>query len=304
MIDFIGDIHGYADELEALLQKLGYVKVEKGYSHKDRKVLFVGGYIDRGPKIRETLEIVKTMCDNGEALALLGNHEYNALCFFMKDAEGNHLRKHSPKNVDQISETIKQFEGREEEWKNYLEWFKTLPLYLETANFRAVHACWDDKSIKYLRNVLPNDKLTDERIVESAVKGSPLFEAIDIVLKGKELPLPGGLTFLDKGGEARAHYRIRWWENPANLSPYELSIHPIAGLKDLGQAPVILDDGDYYLADEKPVFFGHYWLDGERPELFRNNICCLDYSVANDGKLAAYRYNGEDELQEEGFVWV
>jgi len=26
MIDFIGDIHGHADELEALLQKMGYTK--------------------------------------------------------------------------------------------------------------------------------------------------------------------------------------------------------------------------------------------------------------------------------------
>ena len=58
MIDFIGDIHGHADKLEALLIKLGYFKVNGAYSHPHRKVLFVGDYIDRGPKIRETLQIV------------------------------------------------------------------------------------------------------------------------------------------------------------------------------------------------------------------------------------------------------
>ena len=53
MIDFIGDIHGHADKLEELLVKLGYVKVNGAYSHPERKALFVGDYIDRGPKIEK-----------------------------------------------------------------------------------------------------------------------------------------------------------------------------------------------------------------------------------------------------------
>ena len=78
MIDLIGDIHGHADKLEELLLKLGYAKNNGAYSHPHRKVLFVGDYIDRGPKIRETLEIVKSMVDSENAIALMGNHEYNA----------------------------------------------------------------------------------------------------------------------------------------------------------------------------------------------------------------------------------
>ena len=31
--DVIGDIHGHSDELEVLLQKLGYLKVNGVYSH-------------------------------------------------------------------------------------------------------------------------------------------------------------------------------------------------------------------------------------------------------------------------------
>jgi predicted MPP superfamily phosphohydrolase len=78
MIDIIGDIHGHADKLEALLQKLGYAKHNGAYAHPEHTVLFVGDYIDRGPKIRETLEIVKAMVESLNALALMGNHEYNA----------------------------------------------------------------------------------------------------------------------------------------------------------------------------------------------------------------------------------
>jgi predicted MPP superfamily phosphohydrolase len=78
MIDLIGDIHGHADQLEALLQKLGYTKTNGAYAHPEATALFVGDYIDRGPKIRETLEIVKAMVESLNALALMGNHEYNA----------------------------------------------------------------------------------------------------------------------------------------------------------------------------------------------------------------------------------
>ncbi len=69
MIDFIGDIHGHADKLEGLLLQLGYIKSGNTYSHPNRKVLFVGDYIDRGPKIRETLAIVKAMVDSDNAIA-------------------------------------------------------------------------------------------------------------------------------------------------------------------------------------------------------------------------------------------
>lgn len=94
MIDFIGDIHGHADKLEELLQKLGYTKNDGIYSHCNRKVMFVGDYIDRGPKIRESLQIIKTMVESDNAIALMGNHEYNALCFHFQETEGEHLRKH------------------------------------------------------------------------------------------------------------------------------------------------------------------------------------------------------------------
>ena len=87
MIDLIGDIHGHADKLEELLIKLGYSNKSGLYAHPNRKALFVGDFIDRGPKIRETLAIVKAMVESGNAIALMGNHEYNALCFHFQETE-------------------------------------------------------------------------------------------------------------------------------------------------------------------------------------------------------------------------
>jgi predicted MPP superfamily phosphohydrolase len=81
MYDIIGDIHGYAGPLKKLLEKLGYTENDGAWHHPHSKVIFVGDYIDRGPAIRETLQIVKSMADNGNAIALMGNHEYNAMAF-------------------------------------------------------------------------------------------------------------------------------------------------------------------------------------------------------------------------------
>ena len=302
MIDLIGDIHGHADELEALLQKMGYVRKHGVYSHPERKVLFVGDYIDRGPKIREALAIVKGMVDSGNAVALMGNHEYNALCFHFQETEGGHLRKHLIKNIIQHYKTLKQFQNRQDEYEMYLDWFKTLPLYYETENFRAVHACWDYDNIDFLRKTLVNDRLTDDLIYESVKKGTRLYEAIDETLKGKELAMPNGLSFTDKDGTIRDHIRIKWWENPANQTFKSISVIPIESLPAQPLSNSVTPDS-YYLEDDRPVFFGHYWLRGT-PSPNRMNVCCLDYSVAKEGSLVAYRFDHESELKQDKLTYL
>jgi hypothetical protein len=303
MIDFIGDIHGYANELEALLQKLGYAKKSGAYAHPQRKVLFVGDYIDRGPQIKETLEIVKAMVDTENAIALMGNHEYNALCFHYQETEGGHLRKHEIKNIIQHYETLKQFQNKQKEYESYLEWFKSLPLFYETDSFRAVHACWDNNNIQYLRDNLINDRLTDELIYQSVKIGTPLNRAIDQTLKGKEMKMPSGNFFTDKDGTKREDIRIKWWENPAQMTYKSISIEPIDHLPEQAIVMTELKSLDYYPKDDKKVFFGHYWLKGE-PSLYKENICCLDYSVAKNGKLVAYRLDEENRLDNAKFVYV
>jgi len=303
MIDFIGDIHGHSDKLEELLQKLGYTKTNGAYSHPNRKVLFVGDYIDKGPKIRETLQIIKAMVDSENAIALMGNHEYNALCFHFQETEGGHLRKHVIENIIQHYETLKQFQNRQREYEEYLEWFKTLPLYYETDNFKAVHACWDNNQIEYLRKTLVNDRLTDELIYQSVRKGSALYEAIDQTLKGKEMKMPDGLFFTDNYGTQRTKIRIKWWEDPSAMTYQSISVHPIDTLPEHPIELSELKSQEFYSDKDKNVFFGHYWLQGE-PSLYRENICCLDYSVAKGGVLVAYRLTGERNLNINNIIYV
>ncbi len=303
MIDFIGDIHGHADELEQLLTKLGYSKLNGVYAHPTRKVLFVGDYVDRGPKIRETLQIVRRMVENGNAIALMGNHEYNALCFHFQETEGGHLRKHEIKNIIQHYETLKQFENRQAEYEDYLNWFKTLPLYYETETFKAVHACWDNQHIEFLRDSLVNDRLTDELIYQSVKKGSKLNLAVEETLKGKEIKMPNGLFFNDHQGTQRTEIRIKWWEDPAKMTYKSISVEHLESLPEESIELAQLSSLEFHGEDEMNVFFGHYWFKNN-PAIIKGNVCCLDYSVAKGGKLVAYRYDGESVLSSGNLIYV
>lgn len=95
MYDLIGDIHGHAAELVQLLNALGYQKSHGVHGHPERKVILLGDFIDRGPQIRQVLEIVRPMVEEGKALAVMGNHELNALAYHTEDPEqpGEYLRQ-------------------------------------------------------------------------------------------------------------------------------------------------------------------------------------------------------------------
>ncbi len=79
--DMIGDVHGCADELELLLEKLGYARDENGvFAHaENRKVVFLGDLVDRGPRVGDVLEIARMMIEAGTALGVAGNHDEKLL---------------------------------------------------------------------------------------------------------------------------------------------------------------------------------------------------------------------------------
>src|SRR5437879_674475 len=132
MYDLIGDVHGHAAELADLLTALGYAPAGQTYRHPaGRRVVFLGDYVDRGPEIRRTLEVVRGMVAAGDALAVLGNHEFNALAFHTPDPAclGESLRPHTPKNVRQHRATLDQLTPGE--LADALNWFRTLPAWLD-----------------------------------------------------------------------------------------------------------------------------------------------------------------------------
>ncbi|MFC1665530.1 metallophosphoesterase [Pseudomonadota bacterium] len=83
--DIIGDIHGCYLSLVFLLEKLGYQQLDGIYKHSQRRVIFLGDFIDRGPCQREVIDTVRPMIESETALSVMGNHEYNAITYYTHD---------------------------------------------------------------------------------------------------------------------------------------------------------------------------------------------------------------------------
>jgi len=85
--DIVGDVHGCCDELESLLRQLGYEvtafapggpTLTSGpvYAHpQGRKAVFVGDLVDRGPRILDSVRLVRSMVAAGSAFCVPGNHD-------------------------------------------------------------------------------------------------------------------------------------------------------------------------------------------------------------------------------------
>lgn len=299
--DLIGDIHGHADKLISLLDKLGYKTSAKGYCHPERKVIFLGDFIDRGENLRQhqkLLEVVMTMIENGHALAVMGNHEFNALAFHTQH-NGEPLRPHTSRNISQHQAFLNEFEDQPQLKQRVLDFFFSLPLWLELDGLRVIHACWDKQHIDWLAANTARQRLTPELLIEACAQGTAAYHAIETLLKGVEVGLPEGVQFNDKDGHPRTAVRVQWWDNQATTLgqvalPFGVDIGDAASL-------AIPDHVPSYHSDQPPCFIGHYWLHGD-PAPLTTNVACLDYSVAKNGKLVAYRWSGEQILSADNFI--
>lgn len=277
---------------------MGYRRRGGIFRHPERTAVFVGDLIDRGPRIREVLAIARPMAEEGSARIVMGNHELNALAFHTPDPAipGEYLRVRSEKHVRLHEETVRQL-GRE--MRSALEWFWTLPLWLDLGGIRVVHACWDAREMRFAERYLRRRRLTKRALVLASDKRTRLHQAIEIISKGQEILLPRGVSFRDKGGVERFEMRTRWYLDSRGHT-YRSYSFPLYRNLPAKRLRARLSEG--YPAGAPPVFFGHYWLPPRRPKLLAPNVCCLDYSIAKDGFLCAYRWQGEARLSERNFV--
>jgi len=301
--DVIGDIHGQADKLEALLQKLGYVRKSLGWvPPHDRQAIFLGDLIDRGPEQVKVVNIVRSMIDAGHARSVMGNHEFNAIGYSTerRGAPGEFLREHSEKNKSQHVEFLEQVVEGSALHRELIEWFKSLPPLLDLGGIRVVHAWWHEPYLELVTAEVPSGRpMGDDFLHAAYVRGSAQWQAMEGLTKGLEVRLPPGHSFMDHSGVERHDVRTRWWHHDprsyrdvAIVGPeqtHRLPDHPLPA--DYAGAPV----------DGPPVFIGHYWMSG-RPELQSPKVACVDYSAAKDGPLVAYRWDGEVALDAANFV--
>ncbi|MCH2161015.1 MAG: metallophosphoesterase [Phycisphaerales bacterium] len=304
LIDFIGDIHGHAERLKGLLDRLGYQVIDGAYRHPERMVVFLGDYIDRGPQIRQTLHLVRAMVEAGTAIALMGNHEYNALAWFtLRPGSDIPCRRPTPNRLAQFKASLDALDGEMDEW---LEWFSSCPLWLDTPRFRAVHASWDPwaRDVIHAAMTRENGAFDAGLVQATSVPGSHAFRAIEHLLKGREIDLPSGTVTRDHHGGQRNRMRIRWFERPEGRGYHEYVLGNSSGLPETPVPDTAVQDLDAYPPDAVPVFFGHYWMRGDVPRLLGPNLACLDWSVTDGGPLVAYRFSGEQALKKAHFEFL
>jgi hypothetical protein len=303
MYDVVGDIHGFDEPFVALLEKLGYADIDGVWQHETRTLISLGDLVDRGPGQKKVVDILKTMQENGKAIVIMGNHEFYAVAWHLKGPNGKPLRPHTEKNYNEHRAFLEQASQGSPWYVDTINWFKTLPLFYETEAIRCIHAAWHEDHLATLKAYMnENGCIKDEVWEDPSLVDFSFFKALEYCINGPKLNLPEGAFFIDSNKRKRVKMRLKWWDltkKPTYRNactsvpdPNQLPDEPIA----LSSLPVIHGN--------RPIFFGHYWMQGT-PKLMKDNIACLDWSVVQEqGKLAAYRFDGEQILDANKLVWI
>ena len=261
-IDVVGDVHGEISALEDLMRVLGYRG--RGEHPQGRRLVFIGDLCDRGPDSPAVIGRVREMVAEGTAQCLLGNHELNVLRGVRKEANGwffadDHDRRHGlyldarPLGDDDAA--------RRDVWR----FFASLPLVLERADLRLVHACWDDERIEELRGVQGTASAVElyrryaERSDERArALGRHERARAQLARYASRLHDPAAsVPLLEAVAEHDVDYQM---SNPLRVLT--------SGTEHRAEAPYFLagkwrmvERGDWWrtYGSATPVLFGHYW---------------------------------------------
>lgn len=122
----ISDIHGEYDKLCSVLSNVA--------PDKDDTIIFMGDYIDRGPKSKEVVDKIIEMSNICNCIYLVGSHEY-AMMHAAEDDYYNYLFWSYGGNA-----TAKSYGCFENIMKIHGEFFRSLKYYHIINNYLFIHA--------------------------------------------------------------------------------------------------------------------------------------------------------------------
>jgi hypothetical protein len=281
----------------SLLKKLGYD--HDGRHAQQRKLVFVGDLIDRGPDSPGVLRAVKRLVDTGNAQCITGNHELNAVRDQANQNRSGEGWWYGREEAGYNSVVV----DADEKARTFLPFLRSLPGALEREDLRIIHACWHEPSVEKLRGassvidafieeeqaLRPRLKtmgeslrtLWRERGLTSAILKNPaqkvdffpelaafdeanqMGNAVKVATSGMERA--AGESFF-ASGKWRMVRRVPWWE-------------------EYDGPPVVV--GHYwrrYFADPMPLAeLGEFDVFGstppEQPLGPNRRVMCIDYSV-------------------------
>ncbi|MGF1460276.1 MAG: metallophosphoesterase family protein [Leptolyngbyaceae cyanobacterium] len=126
---FIGDVHGHYIGLRHLLDKIDLASGDQVY--------FVGDLIDRGP---QSAKVVSYVREQGFP-CVLGNHEQLLLDAFAKTREATQTLQAWLYSGGQS--TLASYDQDVDLLSAHMEWFRSLPLYIDLDDIWLVHAGLD-----------------------------------------------------------------------------------------------------------------------------------------------------------------
>lgn len=142
--DIVGDVHGCAEELRTLLERLGYA--ERGgvwRPPEGRTLVFLGDLVDRGPDSLATVEIARRMIAAGHAHMVLGNHDAK----FSRWLEGRKVKVRYG-----LEQTVREFEALPDDEQEELRpalidffWSRSSHLILDEGRLVVAHAGLKEK---------------------------------------------------------------------------------------------------------------------------------------------------------------
>lgn len=324
LLDIVGDIHGEYDAMCSLMGHLGYDR--QGRHPDGRTLVFVGDFCDRGPDSPAVLALVQELVESRRAAAVLGNHEINLLREDSKDGSGwffdarmeKDQAKYAPyERPDPASRT------------RIVDFLSTLPIGLERADLRVIHAAWQDEQIAAARKLLPGSvrQHYDEwelaakqeaaateleqrmaKELESWTQGleqihpkPPFLDAHADFEVSKQMKNPlkvltsgverKGMKPFYSSGKWRFAERVRWWDKYEDAIPVVVG-HYWRRLKTIDRSPLGKGDPDLFNRISPLAWHGKH-----------RNVFCVDFSVGgrwterkagtvlgHDFKLAALRW--------------
>ncbi|MDX1636710.1 MAG: metallophosphoesterase family protein [Balneolaceae bacterium] len=124
----IGDIHGCAESIKALVKKLS--------DYRDREFVFVGDYIDRGPASKEVVDYLMEFRKEQSCVFIRGNHEQMLLDACNGDKLDLWLMNGGRTTLQSYDTTPNELSIPEE----HMAFYENTRLYYDTEDFFFVHA--------------------------------------------------------------------------------------------------------------------------------------------------------------------
>lgn len=137
----VGDVHGEYDLLKKQIQHV---------DETQHQLVLLGDLIDRGPKIKQTIETVMTLVKEKGAVCLKGNHE-DIFLHWLRDPEEKmdwYLRNGGQATLEDLlgkevfgkCSPVQLAQKIREQYADIVTFFEQLPLFYETADVICVHA--------------------------------------------------------------------------------------------------------------------------------------------------------------------